>query len=259
MATILRIFLVCLIVLLIPIEGFSADKAQQQKRLSKHYKLKKPEGTGPFPTVMMIPGCSGFDAKFTKKHYDVVQKRLVKLGFVTLRVNYHAVRNASDCYQRASGEQKIISAEEVAGDIVIAIDYLRNRPFVKKEAINVLCWDWGGSGALVALGRTLNRDPIQVATVVAYYPDCRTVTQKWESKVPVLILAGALDVCGSLRFCRGLFVGLPVTAREYENAHLGFDIAELLNVGRTTWGCIYGYNESAAKSAWEEVIKFLRK
>ena len=258
MITISRLFLSCLIALSITIPSYAADKPGHQERLSKHYRLKKPEGAGPFPAVMMVPGCSGFHSAFAAEHYDAVQLRLVDSGFVTLRVDYLAARNAASCQQGASPEQKGVSTEEAAGDIRIAFDYLQQQPFVKKGAINVMGWSYGASSALVALVRTWNRDPIQVDAVVAYYPHCNLVTQKWESKVPVLVLVGAIDNITPLRLCRGLFGGLPVTVREYENAHHCFDMSELPAEMQSTFGTI-GYNEAAAESAWKEVVSFLRK
>lgn len=119
-------------------------------------------------------------------------------------------------------------------------------------------WSYGASGALQALVRTWNRDPVQVDAVVAYYPHCNLVQQKWESKVPVLVLVGAIDNVTPLRFCKGLFDDLPVTVRVYENAHHCFDMSELPAEMQSTFGTI-GYNEAAAESAWKEVVSFLRK
>jgi len=73
MVTIFRLFLSCLIALLIPIGSYAADKADHKERLSKHYRLEKPDGAGPFPAVMLVPGCSGFDADFQKEFYDSVK------------------------------------------------------------------------------------------------------------------------------------------------------------------------------------------
>jgi dienelactone hydrolase len=109
----------------------------------------------------MVPGCSGFE--FATGHYDSVQSRLVGLGFVTLRVNYLAARNITSCTMG-------VSPEDVAGDIRIAADYLRQQPYVKKGAINVIGWSYGAAGSLQALGRAWRRDPVQVDAVIAYYP-----------------------------------------------------------------------------------------
>lgn len=232
----------------------TADNADQRELLAKHYRLEKPEGAGPFPAVMMVSGCSGFDAEFAKELYNAVQSKLVELGFVTLRVNYLAVRNLTSCYPD-------VSTEQVAGDICIAADYLRQQSFVKKEAINIMGWSYDASSALQALGGTYNRDAVQVDAVVAYYPACNFVQQKWKSKVPVLVLVGAMDNVAPLRHCKYLFQGLPsdrLTVRVYGDAHHCFDCVGLPAEMQYQFGTI-GYNEAAAKAAWKAVMNFLKK
>lgn len=115
----------------------AADTADHRELLSKHYRLQKPDGAGPFPAVIMVPGCSGFDADFQKEFYDSVQSQLVKLGFVTLRVNYQAARNVPICWPH-------VPTEDVAGDIRIAAEYLRQRTFSKRGLLTL----WGGRMAL---------------------------------------------------------------------------------------------------------------
>ena len=254
MAMIIRLVLASLIALSITVGSYAADKSEIRELLSKHYRLEKPEGPGPFPAVILVPGCSGFDADFAKARYDRVQSRLVALGFVTLRVNYLAARNASSCWPD-------VPTEEVAGDICIAAEYLRQQPFVKKGAINVLGWSWGGASGLKALGRTENREPAQVDTVVVYFPACKFV-QKWDSEVPVLALFGAADNVAPFNICKSIFAYLPkphkVTVRVYDDAHHGFDNSDLPEKMQYRFGTL-GYNEAAAKSAWLEVTKFLQK
>ena len=230
----------------------TADNTGHQESLSKHYRLEKPKGAGPFPAVMMVPGCSGFE--FGKEHYNSVQKRLVELGFVTLRVDYLAARNVSSC-------ANAVSTEEVAADIGIAAGYLKEQTFVKKDSLNVLGWSYGAAGALQALGRTYNREPVKVDAVVAYYPYCDAVQQRWDSEAPVLVLVGMLDNAAPERNCTRFFSGLPderLTIRSYENAHHGFDNFTLPAEKQYSFGTL-GYNKAAAESAWMEVTNFLRK
>jgi len=229
----------------------ASDNADHRKLLAKHYRLEKPDGTGPFPAVMMVPGCSGFQSDLFKGHYDAIQRRLVELGFVTLRVDYLAARNASSCTEG-------VSSEDAAGDIRIAADYLTQQSFVKKGAVNVMGWSYGASGALQALGRTWNREPVKVDAVIVYYPHCNFVQQKWESQIPVLVLSGVLDNVAPIRFCKGLFVDLPVTVRKYDGAHHCFDMVGLPAKAQYEFGTI-GYNEAAARAAWLEVSNFLRR
>lgn len=233
----------------------AADNSEHQEHLAKHYRLEKPDGAGPFPAVMMVPGCTGFDdAKFVKNHYDNVQSQLVELGFVTLRVDYLAARNATLCWPD-------VPTNDVADDICIAAEYLGQQTFIKKGAINVIGWSWGGASAFRALRRTGSREPAQVDTVVAYYPHC-SMARKWDSEVPVLVLGGAIDKVSPFSTCEMLFrqVAKPdkLTIRVYEGAHHGFDRAELPSTTEGDFGTL-GYNEAAAKSAWNEVTNFLRK
>lgn len=253
----IRSFLITLFVVFVFIPTIqAADNVKHRELLSKHYRLEKPDGAGPFPAVMMVPGCSGFDADFQKEFYDSVQSKLVKLGFVTLRVNYQAARNVPICWPH-------VPTEDVAGDIRIAAEYLRQQPFVKKGTINIMGWSYGAAGALQALGRTESREPVQVDAVVAYFPACEHA-KKWDSKitVPVLVLVGAIDNVAPLWQCEEIFGDLPkrhnLTVRVYDNVHHGFDNFTLPAEMEYTFGTL-GYNEAAAKSAWIEVTNFLRK
>ena len=254
MAKIFRIVLSFLIALTIIAVNYAADSTEMGEILSKHYRLKKPEGPGPFPAVMLVPGCSGFHAKFAKKNHDRVQNLLVELGFVTLRVNSLAVRNATSC------REGVLPADG-ANDIYIAAEYLLQQPFVKKGAINIIGWSWGGAAALSALSPAESQEPIPVEAVVAYFPACNWV-QKWDSEIPVLVLVGSLDNVTPYSKCEKLFssVAKPgkITVRVYEGAHHGFGNPELPAEMQYQFGTL-GYNEVAAKAAWKELTDFLKK
>jgi len=233
----------------------AADDAGHRELLATHYRLVKPDGAGPFPAVMMVPGLRGFYADFAKRTYDAVQSRLVQLGFVILRVDYLGARNLTSTIASP------VSPEQVAADICVAGEYLRQQPFVKKGAINVMGWSFGASSALQALGRAHSREPLRVDAVIGYYPHCDFVQQKWDSEVPVLVLAGAMDNVASLRKCNYPFSGMPsqkLVVKEYDDAHHCFDMLGLPAETQYQYETI-GYNEAAAKSAWSEVTNFLRK
>jgi dienelactone hydrolase len=138
---------------------------------------------------------------------------------------------------------------------------LRQQPFVKNEAINLIGWSYGAAAALRALGRTKKREPVQVDAVVAYYPYCQE-TKAWDSEVPVLVLAGENDNVSPLSKCEKIFCALlerhKLTVKVYEDAHHGFDNSDLPSETQHRAGTM-GYNEAAAKSAWMEVTNFLHK
>ena len=245
-------FVFFIIFLFVPV--IQADEnANHIESLSKHYKLEKPSGTEPFPAVILVSECSGFDAEFSKNHYNHVQNELLKLGFVTLRVNYLAARNAKNCMK--------VPTWDVADDICIAAKYLNQQSFVKKGAVNVIGWSWGGASAFRALRSLKRREPAQVDAVVAYYPYCNHA-RHWDSEVPVLVLGGALDTVSVFTSCDTIFNRLPkrdkLTVIVYENARHAFDNFDLPAEKQYQFGTL-GYNEAAAKAAWIEVTKFLHK
>lgn len=202
---------------------------------------------------MMVPGYGGFDAELRKKTYDNVQKQFVELGFVTLRVNYLAVRNFNTGLN--------VPTNLIAGDICIAAEYLKQQSFIKKGAINVIGWSWGGASALRALRRTGSREPAQVDAVVAYYPYC-VAARHWNSEVPVLVLHGAMDNVATSTSCEYIFSRLAnpdrLTFRLYDDAHHCFDFSELPAKMEYQFGTI-GYNKVAAEAAWIDVENFLKR
>ncbi len=253
MIVLFRLILCVLILLLLAIGSYADDKAQRIALLSKHFRMQKPEGKGKFPVVMLVPGCHGFNLDTAKEHYDRTQNLLVELGFATLRIDGLAVRKAATCTEVDSGE--------VADDIYFVAEFLHDQDFVKKDALNVIGWSWGGACALQALKETKNRKPANVNAVIAYYPTCWIISS-WDSEVPVLAFFGAIDNVAPFSDCEGLIknLGKPhkFTYRIYESAHHQFDMANLPPKLQRYYGTI-GFNEQAAESAWEEVSKFLRR
>ena len=255
MVILFRSVLSVLITLLIATGSYADDKAQHVELLSKHFMLEKPEGNGPFPVVMLFPSCGGFNSMNLKSQYDRVQNLLGELGFVTLRIDYLAVRNARRCYS--------INFEDAANDIGLVAEYLRQQDFVKKNALNVIGWGTGGAITLQALAETKNRKPAKVDAVIAYYPRCGSISiREWTSKVPVLALFGTKSAVAPFNNCEKLFGDQPkskkVTVQIYEDAYMCFDNSDLPPELNRGWGTV-GYNEAAAKSAWSEVINFLQK
>jgi dienelactone hydrolase len=218
--------------------------------LSAHFNLQKPEGDGPFPAVMLLPGCSGF--KSGAPSYDGAQRRLLEAGFAVLRVDYLSARGKERCDGGA------VTTRQGAEDVRAVAAYLRSQPFVKRASINVLGWSYGGGVALDALSDEVLAG---VDTVIAYYPLCREV-RPWKVRTSVLVLFGEADNVVSLDVCNRIFASLPdaasVRLRTYPDAFHGFDMAHLPPKTEYRFGTL-GYNESAAKSAWSELEQFLRR
>ena len=150
---------------------------------------------------------------------------------------------------------------EGTDDIYIAVEHLIQQPFVKKEAITIIGWSWGGAATLLALSPPEGQISIPFAAAVTYYPACKWAG-KWDSDIPVLALGGSLDNMCPFNQCEALFSALPnrdkLTVRVYEDAHHAFDNPAFQPEVQSTFGT-KAYNETAAKSAWIEVTKFLKR
>ena len=244
-----------MVIVILLSNSFGQDRPDHFELLSKHFHVAKPKGNGPFPAVMLVPGCTGFNWDFMKTQYDRTQNLLVESGFYTIRVDYLAVRNIPSCMMG-------VSPEDVANDIGAVVNYLRHLNVVKKHTLNFIGWSFGGAGALKLLKDYNSPGAAKIDAVIAYYPPCVYV-QSWNSEVPALILIGANDNAAPPINCKSLFNGLPnpekVTIRIYDDAYHCFDNRDLPPEMKIGLLGTVGYNEAAAKSAWKEVTDFLKR
>jgi dienelactone hydrolase len=232
---------------------YADSSAEQQKRLEAHYGLLRPDGSGPFPAVMMVPGCEGFKSPSSQEYYANTAKKLKDQGFVVLKVDSVSARGRARCSE--------ILPEDMIEDILTAARYLQTQPFVRAGAINVIGWSFGGGFALDALskGDTHSRGPI--AAVAVYCPDL-DVAAPWKVDVPVLALLGAKDTITTPAKFESLLSTVPARRNvkyvTYPDAYHEFYNSGLPVEQPGLYGTI-GYNEKAAKAAWEEVKRFLRR
>lgn len=227
--------------------------AEHQRRLEANYGLERPEGSGPFPAVMMVPGCYGFAEPLSKDHYANTAKKLKDQGFVVVKVDIYSARGRKNCHE--------VIPDEVAQDIVAVAKHLRTQPFVKPDAINVIGWSFGGDIALAALSKGDNPSIAPVDAVVAFYPWTDTATP-WRVDVPVLVLCGAQDTIAPPTKFENLLSKVPARQNVkyivYPEAYHDFHNSGLPAKMQALLG-IRGYNEEAAKAAWREVERFLRR
>lgn len=116
------------VLLIVPV-AHSDGNSNHSELLAKYYRLAKPKGEGPFPAVILVPGCSGFNFKFAPSFYNDLQNKLSELGFATLRVNYLAARNIESCMG--------LTSTSAGSDICIAADYL-NKHLSRKGLLTLL-------------------------------------------------------------------------------------------------------------------------
>jgi dienelactone hydrolase len=196
--------------------------------------LFKPDGAGPFPTVIALHGCGGLSA-----HSEPVQARyrewaeqLLKDGQAVLLPDSYASRGLGP--QCRVKEIQVRARRERVEDIVAARQWLGQQPWVVHERISLLGWANGASALLWAVRPQLPRDAMpDFRSAIAFYPDCRISSGLgWSARVPTLLLIGAKDDISSPPACRQMIDGARGRSAltrivVYPGAYHDFDRANL--------------------------------
>ncbi|MHB8770621.1 MAG: dienelactone hydrolase family protein [Syntrophales bacterium] len=146
-------------------------------------RLRKPEGAGPFPAVVLLHGCGGMQPG----RDSLWARRIAGWGYVALQVDSFGPRGLSSVCTYTGSEAEDIRRKRVS-DAYDAKRYLAGLPFVDPARIAVMGWSHGGVVTLDALSRPAEA-PFRVA--VAYYPFCRRMLTGLNA--PLLILIGEAD------------------------------------------------------------------
>jgi dienelactone hydrolase len=217
------------------------------------YRVVRPDGSGPFPAVVFLSGCSGFAPSFAPKFYGRAADQLRDQGYVVVFVDYLARRNLQSC----AGVP--IMHADAARDLAAATAWLGTQPHVDKTRISAIGWSYGG-GILLAALAGYTEEQLGLSRAITYYPDCRTV-KPWKVSTPVLILYAGDDDVAPGKPCRAAVAknANPGATKSvaYPGVQHGFDVSELPPKMRYPFGTI-GHDPKAAAAAWEEVVNFLR-
>lgn len=213
--------------------------------------LARPTGTGPYPAVVLLHGCSG-----RGRWNDVWSARLVDWGYVVLDVDSHGTRGITraDVCGRGHSPNPVTRMHDAFG----AKEYLGRLDYVDPSRIAVLGMSQGAITALRAIERhnveTLGQARFRAA--VALYPQCPDTV---DTETPLLILIGSADNWTPPTRCRGLAArdaGAGIVSYvEYPGAHHGFDIPNV----DVTWfnRYIVRHDAAAERDATARVRAFL--
>ncbi|CAG1019880.1 hypothetical protein BURC_04805 [Burkholderiaceae bacterium] len=248
----------CVLALLLPTglasQALAQDAASHTARLEAKFGLTKPEGTGPFPAVVMVTGCQGFEHPLYRGRYERFARDVAALGFVSIRADYLAAAAVGNC-------ELIMDPEAAAKDILTAARHLRTLPFVKQDAINVVGWSYGGGLSLGLIEQLPAIEPRPIATVIVYSPYL-ALFRPWTVDLPVLIICTMQDTVAPCDRVDTLLAEVgnrqSVQYLKFPEGSHAFDNADLPPNSRVS-GNPVGYHEPTAKAAWVEVARFLRR
>ena len=175
-----------------------------------HAQLYKPEGEGPFPTVIALHGCGGLGSHSDSvlPRYRDWAERLLKAGNAVLLPDSYGSRELGP--QCRVKEMHVKARRERVADIAASRAWLMKQSWVARDRVSLIGWANGASALLWAVrpqsaARDLGPD---FRAAVAFYPDCRiSAGLGWSTRVPTLVLIGADDDVSSPPACRQMVDG----------------------------------------------------
>src|ERR1700712_5264624 len=175
-----------------------------------HAQLYKPEGDGPFPTVIALHGCGGLGghSEAVLPRYRDWAEQLVKSGHAVLLPDSYGSRELGP--QCRVKERHVLARRERVADIAASRQWLLQQPWAAHDRISLMGWAHGASALLWAVRPQLSsRDTgPDFRSAIAFYPDCRISSGLgWSARVPTLLLIGAKDDVSSPPACRQMIDG----------------------------------------------------
>ncbi|HEY6241597.1 MAG TPA: dienelactone hydrolase family protein [Burkholderiales bacterium] len=247
-------------------------------------KTHKPEGSGPFPAVVMMHDCSGLGLNSSGAP-ERWAKELVARGYVVAIPDSFTTRGypGGVCTDASPGRAGV-NPYRRARDAYAALAHLRTLPYVDGRRVGLMGGSHGGSATLASMVESeSDTEPLARAkragfsAAVALYPGCAARLGGWRADAsgvykpvaPVLILIGEADDWTPAEPCRKLAEAAqkaryPVTIKVYPGAYHAFDssnppryVATRVNANSSTGrGATTGGNPEAWADSIREVAVF---
>ncbi len=178
--------------------------------LTLHAQLYKPEGDGPFPTVIALHGCGGLGghSEPVLPRYRDWAEQLLKAGHAVLLPDSYGSRELGP--QCRVKERHVLARRERVADITAARQWLSQQAWVAHDRVSLIGWANGASALLWAVRpQSSSRSAVpDFRSAIAFYPDCRVSSGLgWSARVPTLLLIGAKDDISSPSACRAMIDG----------------------------------------------------
>ena len=241
--SLLSLFTLFILVGCTPPKAVLKSSAQVLGELEPYYRVSKPTGTGPFPTVIILHGASDFA---WYDHFKNVAAKLNTAGFATVFVDSYAGRGISGPALRGG----TLLPPERAGDLLVTLDWATRQPWVKQGAVGTLGYSHGAATIMdalilappkrkpVGLTDTPSKGITPLSAAVLFYPWCssdvvgieltKAYDEDWSVDVPLLAFLPENDMVSDMDICtntlnRHKAKGLSVTAIDLPGVGHTFD------------------------------------
>jgi dienelactone hydrolase len=222
--------------------------------------LRRPNGAGPFPGVVLIPACGRFGSSVDRDWGEM----LSSWGYAALTLDIftaHGMPGRTTCLYSAS--------PELADDAYRGLNLLVERKLVDPRRVFIIGFGRGGSLAFAAAGSdgAIRTARHKFRAAVALYPACGDV--KGVMAVPTLVMVGArdervLDGCrrmaageDDMGISRRPDAGAPIQFVVLSGAYAGFD-TPAFQKPVDILGRHLEYSKSASDEAKAILRQFLR-
>lgn len=190
--------------------------------------LFRPKGTGKFPGVVAMHGCSGVTSPrgALLPIYQDWGERLVAQSYAVLFVDSFGSRGFG---QQCTQKPRQVVPRDRAEDVHAAAAWLAARDDIDSSRLALMGWSHGGSTTLWAVDSRRANPAADFKVAVAFYPGCTVQAKQagWGSRMPLTILMGAADDWTPAEPCRALGSRANVRYVEYPGAYHAFDNPKL--------------------------------
>jgi dienelactone hydrolase len=237
--------------------------------------LYKPEGTGPFPAIVLQHQCGGLgSARWQNMSMLEWAKTAVKHGYVALLIDSLGPRGVDTVCMGPKGDVNFMRG---ARDALQAATYLAKWDFVDSQRIAHAGYSWGAMVGLGLSGKQWSEalgDGNRFAAAVSFYPGCFTLTPRGglpyellnrDTDRPLLVLMGGQDTETPSAECITKLQtvkeqGAPVQWHLYPEATHCWDCKNLHNFSKVDFrgsAVTYRYDEATTQDAERRMFEFL--
>ena len=177
-----------------------------------HAQLYKPDGGGPFPTVIALHGCGGLagNSEPVQPRYRDWAEQLLNEGMAVLLPDSYGSHELGPQCRVKDRERRVLARRERVADILASRRWLVQQPWIARDRISLIGWANGASALLWAVRPQLPSHSVEpdFRSAIAFYPDCRISSGLgWSTRVPMLLLIGAKDDVSSPPACHQMVDG----------------------------------------------------
>jgi dienelactone hydrolase len=239
--------------------------------------LLKPEGSGPFPAMVLHHQCDGLlHRNGPNRSMGTWAQAAVRQGFVVLLIDSLGPR---DVDLVCLGPKNGVNFPRGVRDALQAADHLRALPFVDKRRVAHVGFSWGAMVALLASNsswRSALPGGQGFSAAVAVYPGCMTIRPTTASPYeivqnsidrPVLVLMGDKDTETPPDECvpklqAAKDAGAPAEWHVFRNATHCWDCEHLTGFSKKDFrgnSVAYRYDAGATQETRRRIFEFLER